>query len=152
MPQIHKLYTEYMKQFTVYPELSLDEITHFLTPRKDVVGCFVVEDPETKKVTDFVSFFHIKSSVIKNPKYDSFTATYCNYYATTKTDLKLLMENAMVAARNQDGDVFNALEVMNNSTFFDELKFARGDGTLHYYFYNWKLNTIKPNEMGVVLP
>lgn len=152
MQQIHKLYTNYMKQFTVYPEFSLDEIRHFLTPRKDVVGCYVVEDPATHKITDFISFFHIKSSVIKNPKYDTFTATYCNYYATTKTDLKVLMENAFVAAKSEGADVFNALEVMNNTSVFEDLKFARGDGTLHYYFYNWKLNTIKPNEMGVVLP
>ena len=141
-----------MKQFAVYPEFSLEEIRHFLIPRKDVVSCYVVEDPTTHKVTDFISFFHIKSSVIKNPKYDTFTATYCNYYATTKTDLKTLMENAFVAAKNEGGDVFNALEVMNNSSVFEDLKFARGDGTLHYYFYNWKLNAIKPNEMGVILP
>ena len=57
-----------------------------------------------------------------------------------------------MAAKSEGADVFNALEVMNNTSVFEDLKFARGDGTLHYYFYNWKLNTIKPNEMGVVLP
>ena len=41
---------------------------------------------------------------------------------------------------------------MKNATVFEDLKFVKGDGTLHYYFYNWRLNTINPSEMGVVLP
>ena len=58
----------------------------------------------------------------------------------------------IIAAQKEGGDVFNALEVMRNGEVFEDLKFARGDGTLHYYFYNWKLNAIKPAELAVVLP
>ena len=141
-----------MKQFAVYPEFTEEEARHFLLPRKDVVGSYVVEDPQTHHITDFISFFHIQSTVMNNPKYNSFSATYCYYYAAMKTDLKVLMENALVAAKSEGGDVFNALEVMNNAQTFENLKFARGDGTLHYYFYNWKLNSIEPSAMGVVLP
>ena len=141
-----------MKQFVVYPEFTEEEARHFLLPRKGVVGSYVVEDPQTHRITDFISFFHIQSTVMNNPKYNTFTATYCYYYAALKTDLKVLMENALVAAKSECGDVFNALEVMNNAQVFEDLKFARGDGTLHYYFYNWKLNSIEPSAMGVVLP
>lgn len=141
-----------MKQFVVYPEFTEEEARHFLLPRKGVVGSYVVEDPQTHRITDFISFFHIQSTVMNNPKYNTFTATYCYYYAALKTDLKVLMENALVAAKSEGGDVFNALEVMNNAQVFEDLKFARGDGTLHYYFYNWKLNSIEPSAMGVVLP
>ena len=45
-----------------------------------MVCCYVVEDPKSHKITDFISFFHIQSSIIGNSKYDSFTASYCNYY------------------------------------------------------------------------
>ena len=62
------------------------------------------------------------------------------------------MENGLIAAKKEGGDVFNALEIMKNATVFEDLKFVKGDGTLHYYFYNWKLNAIDPSEMGVVLP
>ena len=141
-----------MKQFVVYPEFTEEEARHFLLPRKGVVGSYVVEDPQTHRITDFISFFHIQSTVMNNPKYNTFTATYCYYYAALKTDLKVLMENALVAAKSEGGDVFNALEVMNDAQVFEDLKFARGDGTLHYYFYNWKLNSIEPSAMGVVLP
>ena len=138
--------------FTVHPVFTEEEVRHFLVPQKNVVGCYIVEDPKSHKITDFISFFHIQSSIIGNSKYDSFTASYCNYYATTKTSLKDLMENGLIAAKKEGGDVFNALEIMKNATVFEDLKFVKGDGTLHYYFYNWRLNTINPSEMGVVLP
>lgn len=136
----------------MYPELSLEEAEHFLLPEEGVVGSYVVENPQSHKITDFVSFFHIQSSVMGNPKYDTFTATYAYYYANTSVPLKDLFEDAIVAAKNEGGDVFNALEVMNNATVFEDLKFVRGDGNLHYYFYNWRLNTIKPSEMAIILP
>ena len=47
-------------------------------------------------------------------------------------------------------DVFNALDVMENKTVFEALKFGIGDGNLHYYLYNYKCPEIKP-EM-VCLP
>ncbi|KAK8801663.1 hypothetical protein WA588_005949 [Blastocystis sp. NMH] len=150
IPEVLKLLKEYMKQFAVYPEFTEEEARHFFLPRKGVVGSYVVENQG--HVTDFISFFHIQSTVINNPKYDTFTATYCYYYAAMKTDLNVLFENALIAAKAEGGDVFNALEILNNAKVFEDLKFARGDGTLHYYFYNWKLNQIEPSQMGIVLP
>ena len=150
IPEVLTLLKEYMKQFAVYPEFTEEEARHFFLPRKGVVGSYVVENQG--HVTDFISFFHIQSTVINNPKYDTFTATYCYYYAAMKTDLNVLFENALIAAKAEGGDVFNALEIMNNAKVFEDLKFARGDGTLHYYFYNWKLNQIEPSQMGIVLP
>ena len=35
-------------------------------------------------------------------------------------------------------DVFNALDVTENKTIFEDLKFGIGDGNLHYYFFNWR--------------
>lgn len=55
----------------MYPELSLEEAEHFLLPEEGVVGSYVVENPQSHKITDFVSFFHIQSSVMGNPKYDT---------------------------------------------------------------------------------
>ena len=38
-----------------------------------------------------------------------------------------------------DFDVFNALNIMENSQFLEELKFEMGDGELYYYLYNWRM-------------
>lgn len=42
------------------------------------------------------------------------------------------------AAPQKGFDVFNALDLMENKTFLEKLKFGIGDGNLQYYLYNWK--------------
>lgn len=42
------------------------------------------------------------------------------------------------AAVQKGFDVFNALDLMENKTFLEKLKFGIGDGNLQYYLYNWK--------------
>ena len=54
------------------------------------------------------------------------------------------MKFALVKAKAEGFDVFNALDVMDNATFLQELKFGVGDGYLHYYFYNWKITGMSP--------
>ncbi len=47
--------------------------------------------------------------------------------------------------------MFNCLDLMDNNMFLDELKFGKGDGTLHYYLYNFKAKAVAQNKMGLVL-
>lgn len=53
--------------------------------------------------------------------------------------------------RQRNYDVFNCLELMDNPVFLDELKFGRGDGTLHYYLYNFRARPVDGGKMGLVL-
>ncbi len=61
------------------------------------------------------------------------------------------MNDALILAKNLDFDVFNALDVMENTKFLEPLKFGRGDGNLQYYLYNWKCAATKPEGIGLVL-
>lgn len=45
---------------------------------------------------------------------------------------------SLPAALQKGFDVFNALDLMENKTFLEKLKFGIGDGNLQYYLYNWK--------------
>jgi len=45
-------------------------------------------------------------------------------------------------------DVFNALDLMENKTFLEKLKFGIGDGNLQYYLYNWKCPSMAPEKVG----
>jgi len=67
--------------------------------------------------------------------------------------LEELYKIALIKAKELDYDVFNALDIMENKTVFENLKFSSGDGFLNYYLYNWKLkeSVLKPSSMGVVL-
>ena len=50
-----------------------------------------------------------------------------------------------------DFDVFNALDLMENTEFLEKLKFGIGDGNLQYYLFNWKCPTMDPKKVGLVL-
>lgn len=41
---VHELLTAYLKTFKLAPELTEEEVAHWLLPREGVVDCFVVKD------------------------------------------------------------------------------------------------------------
>lgn len=57
----------------------------------------------------------------------------------------------LIRAKKLDFDVFNALDVMENKSFLEELKFGVGDGELHYYLFNWRIKDVVPADLGMVL-
>lgn len=59
----------------------------------------------------------------------------------------------LVTARDLGFDVFNALDVMENGSVLEDLKFSIGEGHLHYYLYNWRVggDTLEPKDLGIVL-
>ena len=66
--------------------------------------------------------------------------------------LPQLLQDALILARDRDFDVFNALDLMQNSGVLQNLKFGIGDGCLQYYLYNWKLaRKLEPSEVGLVM-
>ncbi|KAG8139862.1 hypothetical protein E2320_002625 [Naja naja] len=90
------------------------------------------------KVTDFLSFYTLPSTIMNHPTHKSLKAAYSFYNVHTKTPLIDLMNDALILAKLKGFDVFNALDLMENKTFLEKLKFGIGDGNLQYYFYNWK--------------
>jgi hypothetical protein len=43
------------------------------------------------------------------------------------------------------------LDIMCNAPIFDESKFSKGDGNLHYYTFNWKCPEVASSEVGGLL-
>lgn len=181
-----------LNRFDLVPLITVEEFAHWIVPRTDVIYSWVVEDAATKTVTDFVSFYSLPSTIIGNTKYSTLKAAYAYYNVATKTPLKVIMNDALILAkavrvipftyraicvvcvdarvaphtRLQAGfDVFNCLDIMENSTFLKELKFGYanklssrllttssiGDGNLQYYLYNWKCPDMPPSKLGLVL-
>ncbi|KAE8551731.1 hypothetical protein EYB25_005621 [Talaromyces marneffei] len=174
----YDLLERFQSRFQVNPAFTKEEIEHWLLHTEargeQVVWSYVVEDPQTKKITDFVSFYSLESSVIGNPKHKAVRAAYLYYYATEtafnekekgfKERLQLLVNDALIEAKKARFDVFNALTLQDNPLFLEQLKFGAGDGQLHYYLYNYRTAPVPggvndknlPDEkkrggMGVVL-
>ncbi|KAF7294860.1 Glycylpeptide N-tetradecanoyltransferase [Mycena indigotica] len=160
------LFARYMRRFDMVPVMSIEDVKHqFLSgegtgkigdggPGKrvgQVTWTYVVEDPETNKVTDFFSFYCLPSTIINNVKYGTLEAGYLYYYATEvafqpdadengqlKARLQTLIGDALVIANQAKLDVFNALTLMDNVSFLQDHKFGVGDGFLNFYLYNWR--------------
>lgn len=149
--EVYTLLREYLDSFKVHTVYSKEEIKHWFIPRKGVVYSYVIEDPETSAITDFISFYSLPSTLLKHEVHKTLKACYSFFNFGNKNTIKNLLKNALILANKLGFDVFNALNIMENETVFTDLLFGKGSGTLKYYFYNFMTPEIKPNELGIVL-
>lgn len=56
------------------------------------------------------------------------------------------MTDALILAKKEKFDVFNALSLMDNPLFLEKQKFGPGTNQLHFYLYNYRA---KPISGGV---
>ena len=146
---VHELLCKYLSsKFLLHVNFSKEEVVHWLLPRPKVIDTFVLVDSNSK-VTDMVSFYHLPSSILG--KDETLHAAYSYYNVATSVDLVDLMKDALIMANQKGTDVFNALNLMENESFLEKLKFGKGDGNLQYYVYNWSSPSMKPGEVGIVL-
>ncbi|KAF1913745.1 acyl-CoA N-acyltransferase [Ampelomyces quisqualis] len=146
------LLKRYLARMDLAQVFTKEEFIHWMAPteepKEQVVWSYVVEDAQTKKITDFFSFYNLESTVIGNKKHNVVKAAYLFYYATEvafekddaklKTRLNSLMKDALILSKKAGFDVFNALTLLDNPLFLEEQRFGAGDGSLHYYLYNYR--------------
>jgi len=148
---IHKMLTEFLRNYELTPVYTEEEVAHWFLPRKGVINSYVVEDQQTHELTDFISFYTLPSTIIGNAQHKTLKAGYSYYNVANKTDLKTLINDALIFAKQEDFDVYNCLNIMENESILKDLKFAVGDGHLQYYIYNWKCPMLPPKKVGLVL-
>ncbi|GMF52255.1 unnamed protein product [Phytophthora fragariaefolia] len=145
------LLKDYLAKFDLVQHFDQNDVAHWMLPREGVISAYVVENPETKKITDFASFYHLPSTVIGHPTHSKLNAAYSFYNVATSVSLTQLMNDALIMAKKENFDVFNALSLMDNMEFLQELKFGPGDGDLMYYLYNWRCPRMEGHKVGIVL-
>ncbi|EAN32343.1 Glycylpeptide N-tetradecanoyltransferase [Theileria parva strain Muguga] len=146
---LHKLLTKHLQNYKLYQEFDVDEVEHQFMPREDIIQTFV--KTVDGQVTDMLSYYSLPSSVINNRKVHTIRAAYSFYNIATTMSFKSLMEHAIYFSKSQGYDVYNALDLMENSLVFKDLKFGMGDGDLHYYMFNYRVPDLKPSDVGIVL-
>ncbi|XP_035525680.1 glycylpeptide N-tetradecanoyltransferase 2-like isoform X2 [Morone saxatilis] len=99
-----------------------------------------------------VSFYGVSFRVLNHPVHTGLRAAHLLYFASTVTDPVELMEDTLVLAKSKGFDIFSALDVMDNKSFLEKLKFSINDTSLHYYLYNWMCPNVSPDKVGLVLP
>ncbi|KAK0925284.1 glycylpeptide N-tetradecanoyltransferase [Friedmanniomyces endolithicus] len=156
LPAVKELLGKYLERFALRQEFEERELEHWLCSKESegVVWSFVVEDGG--KITDFVSYYLLESTVLKSASptnhQQTIRAAYLSYYASSaafttpksqaqsalQARLQILMHNTLILAKRDAFHVFNALTTMDNPLFLKESKFEPGDGRLHYYLFNWR--------------
>ncbi|CAD7947654.1 unnamed protein product [Amoebophrya sp. A25] len=150
IPQVTDLLNNFLQKYLLRPIMSKDEVRHWVLPRKDVIYAMVREE-KPGKITDVFSFYRLPSKILGNEKYNLLSAAY-SYLNVAQTVLwKDLMYEALIHARDNDFDVFNALDVMENEEFLKDLKFGMGDGYLQYYVFNYRMPKLPASSVGLVL-
>jgi glycylpeptide N-tetradecanoyltransferase len=159
VPTVADLLTRYLSRFDLNQMFCEEEVKHWLLhdPKicpERIIYSYVIEDSATGKVTDFVSFYRLSSTVIKpTSKHQYVNAAYLYYYASetafgndekkTKVQLNALIKDALILAKQEKFDVMNALTLLDNPLFLEEQLFGAGDGQLHYYVYNYRAAQIE---------
>eukprot|EP00371_Babesia_bovis_P003560 XP_001612207.1 myristoyl-CoA:protein N-myristoyltransferase, N-terminal domain containing protein [Babesia bovis T2Bo] len=138
---VTKLLNSYLTSYKIHQVFTDEEVNHAFLPKKDIVYTYV-KCSEEGMVTDILSFYCLESSVINNPRVSHIRAAYSYYNVATTVSFKNLMQKALHFAHEHSFDVFNALDLMENSSILEDLKFGEGDGGLHYYIYNWRVTNV----------
>jgi len=150
MKRVFELVSGYLNKFDLHPAFEEAELAHWMLPREGVIFSYVRED-SSGKITDVCSFYLLPSSILGHDKYDILKAAYSFWNVATTVTFNELIYDALIYAKQNDFDVFNALNVMENEQFLKDLKFGMGDGFLQYYLYNWKCPKIEASGIGLVL-
>jgi glycylpeptide N-tetradecanoyltransferase len=89
-----------LSRFKLTQVFSLDEARHWFLPRDRVVYSYVVENPVTKEITDFVSFYGLPSTVIGSALHSHINAAYAFYYFAQDGNVADLFLDALISAKN----------------------------------------------------
>jgi glycylpeptide N-tetradecanoyltransferase len=104
----------YLNRFDLAPAFTGEEVEHWLLHKEkpgieQVLWSYVVEEPETHKITDFISFYSLDTLVLDNAKHSAIHTAYLYYYASEmafkedeeglKERLMLLVNDALILAK-----------------------------------------------------
>jgi len=145
-----ELLNGYLESYTLHPVYSLEDFRHWLMPLEGVFNTYVITN-EAGSVTDLCSFYKLPSTIMGHSEYSTLYTAYSYYNVATTVSLEALMYDALIMAKQQGFDVFNALDCMENKGFFENLKFVPGNGHLRYYLYNFRVKSFLAEETGLVL-
>ena len=140
--------------YKVHITYSEEEVRHFLLPQEGVVYSYLIKNKEGR-VTDFASFYGLPSSVLNHPEHNTLFAAYGYYNFTEDVSntqrFSELIKDCLILAKKLKFDVFNVTEVMQFKHALEDNMFKAGDGNLAHYLYNFRINTIDPDEIGIIL-
>lgn len=96
---VQKLLNNYLTRYKLNIQFTEEEIAHFLLPREGVIESYVVEDPQSKEITDFISFYSLPSSILRHETHKTLNVAYSYYFVPNVVNITDLMADALVIAK-----------------------------------------------------
>ena len=121
------LFFQYLDKYELAPVYTIEEFKHWFIPRPGIIDSYVVEVrmmyyitllpwnntlpsvtiscpdlhlQKDGKLTDFVSFYTLPSTVMHHPTHKSLKAAYSFYNVCTSNNMVDLMQDALIVAKN----------------------------------------------------
>ncbi|KAG0484694.1 hypothetical protein HPP92_008586 [Vanilla planifolia] len=144
----------HLKRFLFAPEVDRHFVEHFVAPKEGLVQTYVVENPETKAITDFCSFFVQKKTLENNHQYSELKYAVLFYYAASITPLEKLVGDLLIVASREGFDAVRTHRIAEYSGFLDRLLFSTppNASSVNYYIYNYRLQVaFDPINMGLFI-
>lgn len=135
---------DYLSRYNFHRNYTEKEFKHLFLG--GYVKTFVFKDKTG--VRDMVSYYWVDSKHKKTKT--QVKECYLFMYTSKETTLLKLLRNLLVKAKEDNMDVFNITDVMENEKVLIDMFFLEGTGKLHYYFYNWKIPPLKPNQIAKI--
>lgn len=143
-----KLKTFQSEHFTVFKELSKDDVKKLLTSKS--FHNFIVFNKD-KSIKDFVSLYEVKLNLRKcKLEYKSssiYTMFFENYnISNIRSTLELISEYCY---KNNTLDVLSFFDIFPVKDYND-IKCLYGEGNLHYYIFNYNMTRIPNHKISYV--
>ncbi len=107
---------QYLSKFDLAPVFTQEDFEYLCKNRPNIVSSFVVEvcqnhlnkplipilisQQENGEITDFISYYHLSSTIMNHPQYKTLNACYMYYHAASRTALSDLVSDCLVQAHN----------------------------------------------------
>ena len=126
--------------------LYQDEFEHYFLSYPDIVKSYFFRDPITGKITDFISFYiHTTKEGDKH--------AYLYYILQTELPINIIIRNTLFICKELNLDYFFILDVFGiYSKIVSYCNFIPSNIKKNYYLWNYNIDYIYPNQLGMILP
>jgi glycylpeptide N-tetradecanoyltransferase len=147
---VYDKFNDYMERYNFYPIYSIDEFKHIFYNNKYVSSYVLLDDDD--EVLDFISYYKLPTKILKfNQKHDFINIGYVYYYTSIEETPYRLIMDLIIVAKKEGIDVMNILDIMENESHLNSLKFELGTGRLNYNIFNYKVKSISGNGIGKMI-
>lgn len=145
---VYYLFKEYFSrnEFKISVNWTIELIEQYFLPKNNIIDSYVLE--KNNEIIGFGSYYYLN-----NIYYGHEIKTVYSFYNIIKQNVNLTNFINQIIKKTYDNniDIYVTSNIMNNESFFKELKFKEDPKVFHYYLYNWNLFKCNPSDIAIIM-